>query len=645
MVNQVTFNYTGSTQTWVVPAGVTTVSIESWGAEGGRRSTAAPRRYGGYVKGDLSVTPGETLRIHVGQRPNVGSNQGGWNGGGLGGVHLNTSGFNGMGGGGASDVRQGGTALSNRVIVAGGAGGTSSKDEYADDNEGVRRGGHGGANTGERGDASASNITGGYGGTQSAGGSHDGDLGTGGGGNPGSLSDQAGSFVHVGSGGGGGGGYYGGGGGGAGVVQQPFPGFYTGTNGRGGGGGSNYVGGVTNTSTTRGVRQGHGQVRIEWGDPPLPDYLHPQSTLSGVHDAAVQLSDGSTAYLESDGITPNPTIELKHVDTSGNITVIDEIPTDSALTQALKAEEGLQNLALVADDDDNLYVIGARGNHTVNAGRFAWENTGPGTWGARSGVNTVGSGVTSPTGFTAVWCAAGAGENNLGRILTAFTDGQDGTYGYLLFDASLEGALNVTSGGTSPSWLVSSSDYRNSSTTGLSLTTDVFGSTRVMSLTWAHDVGITDYQVRGAVFDVIASMGSSISNITVNSIWPTITDSPRRFKALGAGANRFVAVLDGANSIQCRVVTGTSFGSTQDNFPKPEYWDAIYDEVTEQVWIYSFDDSESLLRTPFDVDTASFGTLINIDSFLGDGVRDFIRTVKQLRDIGFVEVHWNRTEQ
>jgi len=48
-VTTATFSYTGSVQTWVCPAGVTTVTIEGWGAEGGSPSlgTATPGK-GGY---------------------------------------------------------------------------------------------------------------------------------------------------------------------------------------------------------------------------------------------------------------------------------------------------------------------------------------------------------------------------------------------------------------------------------------------------------------------------------------------------------------------------------------------------------------------------------------------------------------------
>src|ERR1041385_3267556 len=101
-----TFFYSGAMQTYVVPAGVTTLTIEAWGAQGGA-NWVNNVNFGGYSKADFPVTPGETLYIFVGQQPN--GTTGGFNGGG------NGEGA-GQGGGGGSDVRQSGTALSNRII-------------------------------------------------------------------------------------------------------------------------------------------------------------------------------------------------------------------------------------------------------------------------------------------------------------------------------------------------------------------------------------------------------------------------------------------------------------------------------------------------------------------------------------------------
>ena len=125
-----TFSYTGSAQNWVVPPGVTEVSIEAWGGQGADAVDRLPDNggggLGGYASGTLTVTPGETLAIYVGGAGEGASGAGGFNGGAAGGYGspgASCSGGFGGGGGGASDVRQGGSTLADRVIVAGGGGG------------------------------------------------------------------------------------------------------------------------------------------------------------------------------------------------------------------------------------------------------------------------------------------------------------------------------------------------------------------------------------------------------------------------------------------------------------------------------------------------------------------------------------------
>ena len=235
-VNQ-TFNYNGSQQTWVVPAGVTSVVVETWGAEGGGAQSGVGGK-GAYAKGLLAVTPGQTLYINVGGRGTQSNSSvrvnGGFNGGGYVALAMNYLSAYGFyyyaaSGGGASDIRRGGTALGNRLIVAGGGGGTGHTTRG-----GHAYGGNGGATVGGTG-SGAESFDGGGGGTQSAG-------GTAGGGPNSQYFSTAGTLGNGGSnnangtgggynGSGGGGGYYGGGtGGGAGA---------------GGGGGSSYIGGVT----------------------------------------------------------------------------------------------------------------------------------------------------------------------------------------------------------------------------------------------------------------------------------------------------------------------------------------------------------------------------------------------------------------
>jgi hypothetical protein len=237
------FSYTGAPQTFVVPAGVTQVTVAAWGAAGGSCGTGTGAGgLGGMTEATISVTMGESLDVFVGGGGGCGG--AGYAGGGNGGMNAG-------GGGGESDVRQGGSSLANRVVVAGGGGGGSGG---ADGAGGANAGGAGGLAVAA---AGAGGALGGGGGTQLFG-------GTAGGGNtpglPGSLG-TGGNGVTVGSGttttsgGGGGGGYNGGGGGGTNNSEQ----------GGGGGGGCSFTEpSATGVLMTAGVQSGNGMVVFAW---------------------------------------------------------------------------------------------------------------------------------------------------------------------------------------------------------------------------------------------------------------------------------------------------------------------------------------------------------------------------------------------
>jgi hypothetical protein len=233
----------GSAQTFVVPAGITRVTIEAWGAQGRDGFGFGSGGTGGHARGTFVVTPGSTLSVRVGGRP--ASIYRGFNGGGMGGY--------GGAGGGASDVRIGGDGLAARAIVAGGGGGSGS---HIVSNAGVIvsvtsfNGGGGGGPTG--GDAQCGFTSRaaecGTGATQESGGAagtsrslvfcgnpstaiaaEPGTVGRGG--NGGGSRGPSYSCT----GGGGGGGYYGGGGGAL-TIENDLTGFYG-----AGGGGSGFV--------------------------------------------------------------------------------------------------------------------------------------------------------------------------------------------------------------------------------------------------------------------------------------------------------------------------------------------------------------------------------------------------------------------
>jgi hypothetical protein len=248
-----TFNFTGAEQQFTVPAGVTSVTIQAFGAQGGTLANSVNTSGdGGSVTATIPVTPGEMLFVYVGGQGVAASSgvpgAGGFNGGGAGGGAPTT--LVGAGGGGASDVRQGGNGLNNRVVVAGGGGGGSVTD----------LGGWGGYPDGECGTGCLPGD--GRGGTQTSGGAggsgiEGGNPGTAGTFGVGGTGGSGGTIVWIG-GGGGGGGYYGGGGGGADGDASTAP------DGVGGGGGSGYyIPSATNVSyDVVGNHQGNGQVII-----------------------------------------------------------------------------------------------------------------------------------------------------------------------------------------------------------------------------------------------------------------------------------------------------------------------------------------------------------------------------------------------
>lgn len=256
-----TFQFTGTMQSFQVPAGVTVITVVARGAGGApapNRSYGKTNGRGGRVYAKIPVTPGRLLFVVVGgegsdEGAGIGSGGSGFNGGAPGGLYpyCGRSGYKcyGFGGGGASDVREDGSSRTSRVIVAGGGGGAGTF--------GVDGGGGGGKIGGDGGSGNSyyGGGGGGGGGTQSQGGSGGrgmyGSYGSGGPGNPGTLGEggsggQAGgypsgceSICYAGAGGGGGGGYYGGGGGGgacAPTLSTPACGL-----GGGGGGGSSYA--------------------------------------------------------------------------------------------------------------------------------------------------------------------------------------------------------------------------------------------------------------------------------------------------------------------------------------------------------------------------------------------------------------------
>jgi len=117
------FSYTGSIQTYIVPAGKTSATIYIWGAAGGGDPYGNSGGAGAFITGIMPVTPGVTYYIVVGgggrglyDYPALYVNPGGYGGGG--------TGYYAAGGGGYSGIFSGLTpAQGNTLLLAGGGGG------------------------------------------------------------------------------------------------------------------------------------------------------------------------------------------------------------------------------------------------------------------------------------------------------------------------------------------------------------------------------------------------------------------------------------------------------------------------------------------------------------------------------------------
>lgn len=126
------FNYTGSQQTWVSPSSGKYL-VEVWGAQGGSPLTSpgSSGGKGGYAKGELELTSGDTLYAYVGASGNSPGNPYTFNGGAKGYDSQSAS------GGGATDIRilsgawNDSKSLYSRFIVAGGGGGSSQYNGYS----------------------------------------------------------------------------------------------------------------------------------------------------------------------------------------------------------------------------------------------------------------------------------------------------------------------------------------------------------------------------------------------------------------------------------------------------------------------------------------------------------------------------------
>ncbi len=377
-VSQVTYDYTGGLQTYIVPAGITSIEISSTGAAGGEGNAGAEGR-GARMTGNFSVTPGEVLTLLVGQQGVTGDFIGGggggsfvWNssaelliaaGGGGGGGHDDTGDPTYVDGLNASITADGTNAngFSDGAGVAGNGGsiptGTVGGERYA-------AGGGGWVSNGNNGSLHGC-ATNSIGGLMIL---DDGSGGTGGGSaGAGGYGGGGGGNARCGAVGGGGGGGYSGGGAGGEIVANRYD---------GGGGGGSFNAGIPQMNMA-GVGTGNGQIiitelcsAIEIGEVIDTVCFGTEITLEAIGDAAytwdLGVVNGEPFTVDTEGLI---TYTVTSDDVGECETTIDIFAQNEILSSAITTDE-----ISGSDGAIDATISGGTGVEYT----FDWDNDGTG---------------------------------------------------------------------------------------------------------------------------------------------------------------------------------------------------------------------------------------------------------------------------
>ena len=400
-----TFNFSGTLQTFTVPACVFNLSITAFGAQGGTNSNSTTvGGLGGRAIGVLTVTPGTVLNIYVG-----GTN--GYNGGGAAGVCQNSPLSNGGVGGGASDVRINGIALANRIIVAGGGGGAGG-DRIPSYGRGAGGGGGAGYYGGGGGSGWVGSSATGWslatGGTQISGGSGGTALNAANNGNNGALGQGGSGGGEIGSGqgtptqqsyiGGEGGGLIGGNG-----VHTTGVSNWVGMSGAGG---SSYIGGLLNASTTSSINTGNGRVIISYIPSGAPVAISAPVNAICTGGSVLLTASGAISYTWSTGsnnstitVSPNTTTTytLNGTGVSGCI---------SSTVITINVSTGIPTLAVTSST--NQTCLGKTATLTATGAlSYTWSN------GVQNGVSFNPSVTTTYTVFGQNGCGTSSAVTSI----------------------------------------------------------------------------------------------------------------------------------------------------------------------------------------------------------------------------------------
>ncbi|NDK55707.1 HYR domain-containing protein [Pontibacter fetidus] len=394
-----TFDYTGSIVEWTVPAGVNHISIEAKGAQGGDNiALSGAGGKGAYMKGNFIVTPGQVLRIVVGQMGQKATSGNQYNGAGGGGggsfvwVDNEAQPLIVAGGGGGSSLQNNGAPhyLGKDAVITNNGTGSRSHDVSNDSPGGIN--GNDGTTLTASGGKGWNSVKLDPSGTLA--GNYGGHGGFGGGGGAGRISPNSCNYLHI---AGGGGGYSGGGAGG-----QCY--YF------GGGGGGSYNSGTEQVNSV-GANPGNGKVVIT---NLYSASITETKSISCAGDATGELTatvSGGTAPYTYSWSPSGGTGAVASNLTAGTytVTVTDALGAVTTATKEIKVND------TVAPKITGTKVINVPAGQSANWNMYTYNFTDPLPAGAVvTGVTLAYSGNDQGWGGTGAWARMIVSETHIG---------------------------------------------------------------------------------------------------------------------------------------------------------------------------------------------------------------------------------------
>lgn len=379
-------------------------------------------------------------------------------------------------------------------------------------------------------------------------------------------------------------------------------------------------------------------------DPALVVSSTPASTLHGVMGAQVQLSDGTWMVLESNGAA-TPTVLLRHVDTAGTATTKATIPTgETAGHLAVQPGHGAQQLALVVDSSDNLFVLGREGTTENNLAIKAYNKGSGYSWTPQTTVVAgFGSWDNNLNNFAGAWHSVGGGTLVVFATRTS-SDGYHAVTGYEgawhIIDATVArtatGTLLRATGTMVGQFTPAVSPYvwaapMNDTGSGMDVT--ALSSTKGALHSWSRLGQIGDNQQTTKARYILNSSGTAFASVFTDTptsgsaaTWGVKTGASK-LRIIPVSADTTVTVSADSDSAWGLTVgalrnTGSSSSWTllgrvrlsneslstmpsAATLAESHAWDAAYVTGPNKIWVYYFDtaDGRRLMRTAVSMNT------------------------------------------